>query len=968
MLHGKNRFMQSFILGRVVLFFAVFFLVSGAWGACSNFTSFIGVNMGKSCSVGSSFRPSCPSSLVLGEYALTECVTWDNDHPVPGEGFCPYGSAGCWKQYYQYTCCNGQCDVDSLQCVNGGLSWNDDPSAECGKSCGGQCPDPGAQQQCIEQGGVWAPYPDCECTQQCDAQCQCDSSGGTWNENGYCVPNCESKYCCDSLNQNLPVETDTSWLGCVAEDPENDRCVVYQDKTSLGDTAVAAECNGKSEYEICTKQYVWGSGKNDDGQQCVALPSFNCSRFTKIDSNCSKVMCVAYQEHSIGALDYNKSTGCYEGQESVINMLACDNGLRQERNSYTQPFKVCDSYLDSIGSNIQDYLTHKGPGGGGPGGGGGGSPGGGSSSDPYAGGESTDNEGNVVQNSASPNLGQYSTPQPNVVTEYDSTTGNTVVVKNSQGGDSVAVTSVYYNLKCLGYSNGVATLTNGKDTWTCTDVLGCSQAIISAKINGGKCSAGNNNVNPNWDNSDYSDLPVITGDTSLNLEGEYKDLENAMGMLAAVLNGNHVDKKRQDSLNHASSMRKADSISRTRDSLWRLTFGSDLDALRNLETYIASASSANSDAIAHASSVNSQAISSAASKISTAVGNASADIVGAVGTMRNTLRDTIHNTNILIETSISASSRGFSQMASAIGSATSTYMDSVRHTNELLKDIAWGLDTGSYLNTGMHMLDESILSLPQSIDSMYRLSMDDIWNDKIKVTMDFNAQKIVDAVDSLQLEVKLDSIKIDVPHDTILDSINDNLKSLTAVFEPNAVFDPRVSSDTSDFEKLFRQGYEAALPDTNPAYDSSIAEAITSVNWIDNGSFTDSGYVDSMANILPQKLDSSIRALNARSDSATRAYADTMKKYSGIDRSASAIQELFAVQTNNCNCFDISVTYSAMGHDYVSKIEFSEYLCRLKLFGNLSAMDLIKQVLRLLTSILCVVMIMRTVGSKMEKK
>ena len=249
----------------------------------------------------------------------------------------------------------------------------------------------------------------------------------------------------------------------MAEDPENDRCVVYQDKTTPGDTAVA-ECNGKSEYEICTTQYVWGSGKNDDGQQCVALPSFNCSRYTKTDSNCSKVMCVAYQEHSIGALDYNKSTGCYEGQESVINMLACDNGLRQERNSYTQPFKVCDSYLDSIGSIFRTYLTHKGPGGGGPGGGGGaGSPGGGSSSDPYAGGgESTDNEGNVVQNSASPNLGQYSTPQPNVVTEYDSTTGNTVVVKNSQGGDSVAVTSVYYSLKCLGYSNGVATLTNGK--------------------------------------------------------------------------------------------------------------------------------------------------------------------------------------------------------------------------------------------------------------------------------------------------------------------------------------------------------------------------------------------------------------------------------------------------------------------------------------------------------------------------
>ena len=41
MLHGKNSFMQSFILGRVVLFLAVFFsfLGSSAWCACQNSTS-----------------------------------------------------------------------------------------------------------------------------------------------------------------------------------------------------------------------------------------------------------------------------------------------------------------------------------------------------------------------------------------------------------------------------------------------------------------------------------------------------------------------------------------------------------------------------------------------------------------------------------------------------------------------------------------------------------------------------------------------------------------------------------------------------------------------------------------------------------------------------------------------------------------------------------------------------------------
>lgn len=953
MLHGKNRYMQTFILGRMFLFLAVFFFVSSSWADCYLRESLSSIGnlydrcqYGKNCDT--SNGPMCGSltancgtpsrSCSNGIGYIVKRVMQDDERE------------GCGStQYRNYLscdiyCCSNTCDADSVQCINDGGSWANTGASTCnGYSC-----------------------------RQNDPQADCEDAGGVWKSSngGYCVPDCESKFCCDSLNQNLPVETDTSWLGCVAEDPENDRCVVYQDKTTPGDTAVAAECNGKSEYEICTTQYVWGSGKNDDGQQCVALPSFNCSRFTKTDSNCSKVMCVAYQEHSIGALDYNKSTGCYEGQESVINMLACDNGLRQERNSYTQPFKVCDSYLDSIGSNIQDYLTHKGPGGGGPGGGGG-SPGGGSSSDPYAGGESTDNEGNVVQNSASPNLGQYSTPQPNVVTEYDSTTGNTVVVKNSQGGDSVAVTSVYYNLKCLGYSNGVATLTNGKDTWTCTDVLGCSQAIISAKINGGKCSAGNNNVNPNWDNSDNSDLPVITGDTSLNLQGEYKDLENAIGMLAAVLNGNHADKKRQDSLNHASSMRKADSISRTRDSLWRLTFGNNLDAVRNLETFIASASSANSNAIAHASSVNSQAISSAASKISTAVGNASADIVGAVGTMRNTLSDTIHNTNILIETSISASSRGFSQMASAIGSATSsvdavhsTYMDSVRHTNELLKDIAWGLDTGSYLNTGMHMLDESILSLPQSIDSMYRLSMDDIWNDKIKVTMDSNAQRIVDAVDSLQLEVKLDSIKIDVPHDTILDSINDNLKSLTAVFEPNAVFDPRVTTDTLDVASIVRSVYDSTTGDTSLVYDSSFAEHMrqVSANTIDGSDISDT-YVDSVEATLSARLDSSMNEYNLRSDTAVNAYRDSMMKFYGVDSIGDALNNFFGGYSDGCprDCINIKMTGPAITGGKDVTVNLAYYICDMQIIGGYTVLDFIKLVLKIYTAFLCMTLLLQSV-------
>ena len=63
------------------------------------------------------------------------------------------------------------------------------------------------------------------------------------------------------------------------------------------------------------------------------------------------------------------------------------------------------------------------------------------------------------------------------------------------------------------------------------------------------------------------------------------------------------------------------------------------------------------------------------------------------------------------------------------------------------------------------------MSLPKSMDSLYRISFDNIWNDRIKITMDTNAQKVVDAIDALQVEVKLDSVKVDMPKDSLTDSI-----------------------------------------------------------------------------------------------------------------------------------------------------------------------------------------------------
>lgn len=986
-------------LGRfaVVAVFLVLLVVGNGWARCSANSLRLSLTLGDvwsgSCVNKTKLEGNCGGTSECETSRSNGAGEWyggiysrKQEITIGGStGYC-FGQVRYGSCYEEFTCwatvlCTSQCESDSASCVvqGGDYQWLDTGAETCeGKSCV-SCT--ALQMDCETNGGTWVTDASAVCghsCSNCDAQCQCEESGGSWvsTNGGYCVPQCQSQFCCDSLNQVLPPEIDSTWEGCVATDPSNDKCVVLP-TTANNTGSTQAECTAKSRYRVCTSSYVW----NRTAGQCAPVSSNNCVNVdVPNDERCTNVLCEAYQYRSVSALQYNGSTQCYEGLQMVQDMMVCDNGIREERGRSTEAFQVCDSYLEANDITIQDYLSGQNGGasvvGGNSAGTGGGNTsepsvpcvGNGCSSNPYNGGTSVNAQGDTVQNSASPYLGNVWTPQQQLVTSYDSTTGTTTIVPNSQGGDSTVTTVRPSGIRCLGVSGGVATLTNGYSTWTCAGVMSCSQAVISASINGGACSASSSGIFNDGYNSDKMPL-ILDSNGNAILTSESDNLERAMQALASVMNGI----AHKDTLNR----QKVHQLDRNQqDSLWKATFGNDLDAVRNMRDYIASASSANSEAIAQASSANSQAIGSAASKVSDAVGSAASDVAGAVGNVKNAVNSASSANSQAIASATSqitsANSQGFNSVASAVGDASASlggkidnlknaYSDSVRTSNGFLQGILNALDTGGIVNRDLNGIRDAVTGLPAQVGDVYAVSLDNWYNDKLKLTLDENAQKVADAIDSLNLEVKLDSIKIDMPKDSTVDSIYDAMK-------PKGSFNPDLNEDTTDFEKLFRQGYEAALPDTNPVYDSSIAQAITSINWIDDGSFTDSGYVDSMANILPQKLDSSIRALNARSDSATKAYADTMKKYSGIDRSAGAIQELFTVQTDNCNCFDISVTYSAMGRDYVSKIEFSEYLCRLKLFGNLSAMDLIKQVLRLLTSILCVFMIMRTVGSKMEKK
>lgn len=955
-------FAHSVHLGRFAFAAVFLFLFVGlSWSNCETGPFSVSTGGGRVyCSYGSNCSGQTCSD-VLTDCTMSGCPSsrpnfWGYSYSGlirSPHGTCTNSTSSCTSTGIYPSCwyqvrCSTQCEADSLQCLNDGGTWENTGAETCnGKSC-----------------------------VTCDAQCQCEENGGVWSPNGYCVPDCKSQFCCDSLNQVLPPQIDSTWEGCVATDPSNDKCVVLPTvETNTGSTQ--AECTAKSRYRVCTTSYVW----NRTTGTCSPLSSNNCVNVDVAnDERCTNVLCEAYQYRSVSALQYNGSTQCYEGLQMVQDMMVCDNGIREERGRSTEAFQVCDSYLEANNMTIQDYLSGQNGGtsvvGGNSAGTGGGSTsepsvpcvGNGCSSNPFDGGTSVNALGDTVQNSASPALGNVWTPQQQLVTSYDSTTGTTTIVQNSQGGDSVVTSVKPSGIRCLGVSGGVATLTNGYSTWTCAGVQSCSQAVISASINGGACSASSSGVFIDGYNSDKMPL-ILDENGNAILTSETDNLERAMQALASVMNGI----AHKDTLNR----QKVHQLDRDQqDSLWKATFGNNLDAVRNMQDYIASASSANSEAIAQASSANSQAIGSAASEVSAAIGSAASAVAGAVGNVKNAVNSasSANSQAIASATSqiMSANSQGFGSVASAVGDASTSlggkidnlknaYRDSVHASNGFLNGILNALDTGGIVNRDLNGIRDAVTGLPAQVGDVYAVSLDNWYNDKLKLTLDENAQKVADAIDSLNLEVKLDSIKIDMPKDSTVDSIHADLSKYTAPLNP------QVSNDTLDFGRLYGEGWDSSFSDTSLVHDSTLGNEIKSYNWIGGDNYTDSGFVDSVESTLDGKLDSTGLMYNARSDSMTEAYADTMMKYGGLDSAGRALNDFFASQNNSCQCFDVSVTYSALGADYTSNIRFSQYLCELKLFGELTAIDLMKTVLRIMTSIFCVFLLIRAIGQRNKK-
>ena len=644
----------------MVIVLLVFLLVSGVWGACTVSSAsnvFLNCRQGNrdgSCKSGTSysFQTGCPNDC---SSVSVWCAGGSNAPTVvpisASARNCDwFGDGGGQGQFnYTYYQCTNQCEADSIKCINDGGTWANTGASTCsGFSC-----------------------------THCDAQCQCEESGGVWHPDGYCVPACETRKCCDSLNVVLPVTYDTSWNGCV--NGPNGGCETRHSYTLDGQVARTwYDCTGLSSYTICQNQYIM------DGEgTCSPAPDNNaCVDVTAVEDRCSNTQCQEVWDKDFKDFNLNKQTMCWEGQYRLVIHMECDNGVRT-MPSYGEwhDWTVCDSWLDSSGITISEYVESN-----------------------SAGGQSVDAQGNLVDNSPGGGQGGSYTEVTKPVTQYDSTTGTTTIVKNSQGNDSMQTVTVFETARCIGVTNGIATMSNGSYTWTCA-AMSCAQANLKYRMGTG-CSVGDNSGLQNDDVS--TNQPQVAWSDSVTHQDGGADFTDAMNNMSRTATWFYnffafpsTYKSFADAVNAIvssvnsgaeRSLAKSDSIyERSKEELWKRVFGNDLSGVTDLASSVTSASS-----------VNSQVISSATSTLSTNISAASQRIVSATSDVTLAVGDASVNISNKIMSASSANSQAIGNAASAvtdkITSASSRHLDTLHGIHQTLDvmggAIAGALDTG----------------------------------------------------------------------------------------------------------------------------------------------------------------------------------------------------------------------------------------------------------------------------------
>ena len=366
------------------------------------------------------------------------------------------------------------------------------------------------------------------------------------------------------------------------------------------------------------------------------------------------VYCKAVTRQSIGGTTYNSKTGCYSTKVQDVTYLECTNGIRdQQENGPWYYTNVCNSWLDSNNTNVGNWLTNgngSGGGGGGSGGGGGGNYGGcvgnGCPGDALAeGGWSVNDEGDSVWNDPALNINDYSYQIETPVVNVDTNTGMVTIVKNQYGQDSTVTTTMTSGVKCLGVSNGVATISDGFSTYTVQGVQSCSQAELKWTFGGGSGGGGggspynssgkpdnaNNTFNPTYGDSIVYISKESAGDTIgaidysipiANIARAVDGLYNYFVFPYEYLNFADAVNALVTSINSGTErgIMNRDSIARVQESLWKQTFGDSLSFIRDQNLSIVGISTKIDTvtmAINSASSANVSAVNNAASAIET---------------------------------------------------------------------------------------------------------------------------------------------------------------------------------------------------------------------------------------------------------------------------------------------------------------------------------------------------------------
>ena len=737
-------------LGGLFLAFLLLFSVN-SWGSCTTgyYKGCAGWQYpGDVLSCQNTYGPNC--SQWSGVAACNHNVTVNVKSCMSG-GYihitCVDGGTECnasnGRDYVRTHCtelrCTTQNELDSTLCVNAGSHWVPNKSPKC-KTCTGREEWNETLQDCVE------PSP----------------------------ANCTDAACCASWNEgNVPV--DSGFVGCVGPADGSQAC------TST--SATSATCNGRAEYSLCTQMALW----NNQTKQCGWVATNNCVSVFKEDPLCSDISCWSYTRSEVAGVALNPSTKCWEGKYRELTYLECSNGTREEaKPSAWQDYKVCDSYLDSLGAaitesqgegapavnvTISDYIQGN-----------------------YPGGESVDAEGNVVQNSGGGGTGGTYHEDVEVVTRDSA--GTTVVVKNSDGGDSTHVVTNWDDVRCLGQSNGYSTLTNGSSSWSCP-ANSCSQALMSYHMSQGACSPNSgslpgSNVYGNSNNNLYlgdSALHVLMGDSII----DYTKILHSIDENIELWMGSVGDPE-------------------------RMNFYEAVDAIS------AVIQNTHADQV-HSDSGLAQDLRSAINGLSTDIGALGTNLGSTITTNTQNLASAITSAN---STAISAAAENTSTMLSAMHVEGTNIRTGIDHVSSALVGVDYDIQ----------------FTLPSKIDSVLTLNFD-AYYDKITPYISQELGGIGDKLDSLSVEVTIDTIET---HNPQVDSINNQFKK---TFNQSAT----VTQDSLNLEGLFLSGKSWA--------DSQVPGVDTSETWVDttnlyDGSVDDGGYVDSLENVLPAKLDTAL--------------------------------------------------------------------------------------------------------------